>query len=34
MALGHYETNEVLRNTAEQVCELRNGSSKDFYFFL
>lgn len=31
MALGHYENTEVMRNTAEQVCELRDGSSKNFF---
>lgn len=31
MALGHHETDEVLRVTAEQVCELRDGSSKNFF---
>lgn len=29
MALGHPETSEVLRITAEQVCELRHGNSKN-----
>lgn len=31
MALGHHETDEVLRVTAEQVCELGDGSSKNFF---
>lgn len=30
MALGHYETDDILRATAEQVCELRDGSSKNY----
>lgn len=30
MALGQYETDEILRATAEQVCELGDGSSKNF----
>lgn len=30
VALGQYETDEILRATAEQVCELRAGSSKNF----
>lgn len=34
MALGHSETNEALRIAAEQVCELRHGSSKNFLDYI
>lgn len=30
MALGRYKTDEILRATAEQVRELRSGSSKNY----
>jgi len=30
VSLGRYETDEILRATAEQVCQLRDGSSKNF----
>lgn len=31
MAFGQYKTDEILRATAEQVCECRDGSSKNSY---